>query len=295
MRAAVLINDSSGAAGPGRKAVEASFVDAGVEASVQAFGPGSFAEQIRAAAAGVDAVVVGGGDGTIRAAAEALEGTTTPLGVLPMGTFNHFARGMGIPTDLDAAIRTIATGEARAISAGRIGGRLFLNNAALGMAPDVVVRRHESHGSILGRALATVPVALGVLLRLRRMRLTASFPSRTVAVETPFVFVTPNAYAPSLFRFAVTGRRADGQLNVFLATPDSPLDAVRMAFHVLRGHLDRHLDASVEDRVTLASRRDRLRVLIDGEVIRLPPPLLIEGVAEALRVFVPRADAPADA
>ncbi len=295
MRAAVLINDSSGAAGPGMDALKASFAAQGVEATVLPFGAGDFVEQIRQAAAGVDAVVIGGGDGTIRTAAEALEGTATPLGVLPMGTFNHFARGLGIPTDLDAAIHTIATGVARPISAGRIGGRLFLNNAALGLAPDVVVMRHESHGSILGRALATLPVALGALLRLRRMRLTASFPSRTLAVETPFVFVTPNDYAPSLFRFAVTGRRDDGRLNVFLATPDSPLDAVRMAFRVLRGHLDRHLDTSVERHVTLASRRHHLRVLIDGEVVRLPPPLVIEGVAEALHVIVPRADAPAHA
>lgn len=284
MRAAVLINAASGAAGPGMEALAASFAAAGVEASVRAFGAGDFIAQIRSAAAGVDVLVVGGGDGTIRATAEALEGLDTPLGVLPMGTFNHFARGLGIPTDLDA---TIATGEARVVSAGRIGGRLFLNNAALGLAPDVVVLRHESHGSPLGRALATLPAAVGALLRLRRMRLTATFPERTLAVETPFVFVTPNDYAPSLFRFAVDGRRSDGRLNVFLATPDSPLDAVRMAFRVLRGHLDRHLDASVEAHLTLASRRHHLRVLIDGEVVRLPPPLVVGGVAEALRVIVP--------
>ena len=287
MRVAVLINASSGTGNAALEALEASFAAAGVEATVRAFGAGDYTEQVRAAAEGVDAVVVGGGDGTIRSAAEALEGTGTPLGVLPMGTFNHFARGLGIPTDLDAAVQTIATGAARPVSAGRIGRRLFLNNAALGLAPDVVVMRHESHGSIVGRALTTVPAALGALFRLRRMRLTATFDGRTVSCKTPFVFVTPNDYAPSLFRFAVNGRRSDGRLNVFLATPDSPLDAVRMAFHVLRGHLDRHLDASVAAHVTLASRRRHVRVLIDGEVVRLPPPLVVEGVAEALLVIVP--------
>ena len=286
MRALVFLNDASGASGqPDAEALTRLFAEAGVDADVREIG--DVEAQIREAGA-PDIVVAAGGDGTIRAVAEALAGSATPLGVIPLGTFNHFARGLGIPTVLSAAVQTIATGEAQPIAAGRIGGRLFLNNASLGLAPDVVVLRSESHGSRLGRALTTLPVAVGALLRLRRLRLEADLDGREIRCKTPFVFVTPNDYEPNLFRFAVRSRRADGRLNVFLATPDGPLDLLRMATRVLRGHLDRHLDASVAERAVLTARRPLVRVLLDGDVVRLPSPLVVEGVPDAVHVIVPR-------
>ena len=59
-------------------------------------------------------VIVGGGDGTISAAASALAGTETRLGILPLGTLNHFARDLGIPTEIDDAAKLIASGKDRA-------------------------------------------------------------------------------------------------------------------------------------------------------------------------------------
>src|SRR5690349_4746031 len=66
----------------------------------------------RAVQEGASAVVAGGGDGTISTVAAVLAGTRTPLGILPLGTLNHFARDLQIPQDLDAAVQTIAAGHA---------------------------------------------------------------------------------------------------------------------------------------------------------------------------------------
>ncbi len=209
--------------------------------------------------------------------------------MLPLGTFNHFARGLGIPTGIDAAIRTIAQGTPQLISAGRVNGRLFLNNAALGLAPQVVVQRRESHGSRVTRALATAPVALGALRHPDQLHLDIEADGRSVSFVTPFVFLTPNDYAPHLFRFAVRERRSDGRLNAFLATSNGLGDAVRIAFHVLRGHLDRHLHAAAVARAEITARRNQVSVLMDGDVMRLPSPLVIEGVRDAVRVIIPPA------
>src|SRR4029079_14151203 len=90
---------------------------------------------------GDELLVVGGGDGTISAAASALVGTDTRLGILPLGTLNHFARDLGIPTDLDEAAQLIARGHVRRVDVGEMNGRIFINNSAIGLYPLMVVDR----------------------------------------------------------------------------------------------------------------------------------------------------------
>ena len=92
----VLINRHGGAASRdadiGEHVVEA-FRAAGIEADVELIAGSKCAERCKAIAErGEKLVVVGGGDGTISAAASALVDTRTALGILPLGTLNHFAR-----------------------------------------------------------------------------------------------------------------------------------------------------------------------------------------------------------
>ena len=74
-------------------------------------------------------VVAGGGDGTVNAVAGKLAGTDTALGVLPMGTLNHFAKDIGIPLNLEAAVYNLFTGKIRKVDVGEVNGRVFVNNS----------------------------------------------------------------------------------------------------------------------------------------------------------------------
>jgi diacylglycerol kinase (ATP) len=78
-------------------------------------------------------VVVAGGDGTIGFVARALADSDRTLGIISLGTFNNFARSLGLPEDLDEAIRAVRNGRPRAITVGRVNGRVFLEAAAIGM------------------------------------------------------------------------------------------------------------------------------------------------------------------
>jgi YegS/Rv2252/BmrU family lipid kinase len=82
-------------------------------------------------------VILGGGDGTLSSNAVSFVGQETILGVLPLGTANSFARTLGLPLDLEGAIKVIADGTPRKIDVGSIDGDYFLNNAALGLAPKI--------------------------------------------------------------------------------------------------------------------------------------------------------------
>ena len=84
-----------------------------------------------------DALVVGGGDGTVASVASRLRDRTVPLGILPLGTANSFARSLEIPTTLPDAVATIAAGHVAHVDLGRIGDAYFANSAAIGLPADL--------------------------------------------------------------------------------------------------------------------------------------------------------------
>lgn len=91
----------------------------------------------RALAKKPDLVVLGGGDGTISGLVDLLVGKDVILGVLPLGTANSFARTLGLPLDLDGAVRAIATGRRRRVDLGMIDDDYFVNAASLGLSPII--------------------------------------------------------------------------------------------------------------------------------------------------------------
>ena len=156
-RIAAIVNSGAGsvrASGLTAEGLRRLFREAGVEAEVHVIPGDRIAETARAALeSGIDALVAGGGDGTIRSVAGVLAGGDVPLGVLPVGTLNHFARDLGIPVDLPAAVRLIADGAPRALDVGEVNGEIFVNNSMLGFYPPVVEvrdRRDAKSGATSG-------------------------------------------------------------------------------------------------------------------------------------------------
>src|SRR5687767_5641669 len=82
-------------------------------------------------------VVAAGGDGTVNTVASAVMDNKKILGVLPVGTLNHFAKDLGIPLDLEAAVHTIVAGHTTEVDVGEVNNRLFLNNSSLGLYPMI--------------------------------------------------------------------------------------------------------------------------------------------------------------
>lgn len=93
---------------------------------------GSCSDIIRAYADRVDFVIIGGGDGTLNSAAPGTVDTGLPLGVLPLGTANDFARTVGIPREIRQAVQVIVDGQRRAVDLGEVNGHLFLTFPVLG-------------------------------------------------------------------------------------------------------------------------------------------------------------------
>jgi YegS/Rv2252/BmrU family lipid kinase len=82
-------------------------------------------------------IIVGGGDGSLSSTIDDFLGTETVFALLPLGTANSFAKTLGIGTNIEAAVETIATGRKMRIDLGAIDGDYFANAAAMGLSPMI--------------------------------------------------------------------------------------------------------------------------------------------------------------
>lgn len=246
----------------------------------------------RAVAAGVAIVVAGGGDGTVNAVATALLDSGSALGVLPLGTLNHFARDLGVPFALDAAIANLAHGVRARVDVGEVNGRIFVNNSSLGIYPDIV-RERERQRRRLGRG-KWLAFCWAVAAALRRypflsVRLTLNGVQR--ARRTPFVFIGNNEYLMRGWNIGARTGLNRGLLSLYVAQHPGRLGLLRLAAHALFGGLAgrRDFDALLATEMEVATRHKRLRVATDGEVTVMATPLHYRIRAAALSVIVPEA------
>jgi diacylglycerol kinase (ATP) len=97
------------------------------------------------------AIIVAGGDGTIGWVVRRLADTRHPLGILSLGTFNNFAKSLGLPTNVSAAIRVIQTGRPHPITLGRVNGKIFLEAAAIGLFGEFITAGESAKDRAFGQ------------------------------------------------------------------------------------------------------------------------------------------------
>jgi diacylglycerol kinase family enzyme len=295
VRVLVIANSTAGAlAAREEKSVGEWFADAfravGVDAEVMVFKGKSLALQIAGLpVGGIDTVVVAGGDGTVSAVANLLAGTNIPLAVFPAGTLNHFAKDVGAPFELEELVDTVVRGSVRAVDVGEVNGRVFVNNASIGLYPRMVKRRdHQRLRFGRGKWPAMFLAAVSVFRRYPMVKLRLVFGANRESVErtAPFVFVGNNEYQTSLL--SLRGRPAldTGRLGVYIGNRTGRFGMLRLALRALLGRLSQTADfelISVPEFVVDSGKR-RLHIALDGELLRMRPPLYFRTRPAALRV-----------
>jgi diacylglycerol kinase family enzyme len=240
---------------------------------------------------GAQLVVAGGGDGTINAVATVMAGAGVPFGVLPLGTLNHFAKDLGIPLELDAAVRVLAGGRTRAVDVGEVNSKIFLNNSGLGLYPDIVHdREKQQHRLGRGKWLAAFWATLAALRRFPFLSIRLVVDGQRLARRTPFVFIGNNEYTMSGLAIGARPRLDAGKLSLYVAQRPGRLGLLRFALRALLGKLgeERDFDVILADAMEIETRHNsRLRVATDGEVTVMRSPLHYRIRPGALTVIVP--------
>jgi len=236
-------------------------------------------------------VAAGGGDGTVNAVAGVVAGTDTALGVLPMGTLNHFAKDAGIPLDLEAAVRNFFTGRVVKVDVGEVNGRVFVNNSGIGVYPHLVREREAQQRHGHAKPVAFVIAVGAVLRRYSRLRVRLHLSeAEALARLTPFLFVGNNKYEVAGLEIGRRLSLTSGQLWVCTAPRPARRNLIGMAWRTLTGHVSDHeLNAIEVEEIWVDAATPRISVSTDGEVSLMAAPLHYRIRPGALGVVLPAA------
>lgn len=234
--------------------------------------------------------IAAGGDGTVNSVVQPLVNSEAALAVIPAGTYNHFARDLGIPLDWPAALDVALNGQVRQIDTARANDRFFVNNMSIGLYPELVARREE-HGRDYPRWKARLYAVYMTMRKYPHVTFTVESEHHQEVIRTHVFMVSNNSY--DLSRVGIEAPRSlmtEGRMTVYWLPHLPRVALMRFAAHYLAGRVTTTPGFRIfrTTRMKVQSRHAHLRVGIDGELYTLETPLTVTSVPQSLLVKVPR-------
>ena len=231
-------------------------------------------------------VVAIGGDGLVHQVANYVPvGTDTTLGIIPAGTGNDFARGVGIPLDTDSAVGVIVDGIEQRADVGQQNDRYFFSIAVMGLAAEVN-RRANQFKRFRVNALYTA-VTIGSVFLDRPLRFTIQYDGRTRQCYS-WLIAVGNTWSSARGMALVPAARADdGMLDACIVNGMGKLELLYTFPRVFAG---RHIYSTGIDtlrgREITISAETPCELFADGEHIGALP-MTLRAVPQALKVALP--------
>jgi diacylglycerol kinase (ATP) len=226
-------------------------------------------------------VVVAGGDGTIAFVARAIAGTRRRLGILPLGTYNNFARGLGIPTNLHRAIAVVRAGRTRFVTLGRVNDRYFLETASIGIFGEAILLGEKAKDG----ALTSASRELGAVVKAQPFAFSTRGDFEGHGRSRSLVFTNTPSTGSRLPIGSATP--TDPYLELSVGVGESRSDLVgRLVASAIR---DKHEDddtISFQFRSLTIATKPRMAVVADNQRAGRTP-ATVQAVPRALRVIVP--------
>lgn len=237
-------------------------------------------------AGSVQRIVIGGGDGTLHNALAAVLEADLPLGVLPLGTANDFARSLGIE-DLGSAVDVIAEGHIRSVDVGVVNNTYFLNAVGIGLGPQInrdLDEKTKSRFGVLGYFLH--------FLRNRRivrgMRAEITCDGKTVQVKSLQITIANGIHYGGGMTIVKDARIDDGILDVLSIPPQSTWSLLMRGPALRTGNVrDNEYVRTFHGKEVSVRTRRTMEVTADGEPVTQTP-VECRVLCKSLRVFAPQ-------
>ena len=252
----------------------------------------------KAAKADADVVLAGGGDGTISAAAARLMDSDKALAILPAGTMNLFARSLGIPLTLDAAVKSFGDGETKKVDIASANGKPFVHQFSIGMHAKMVhLRSKMEFGSKFGKIRASAKAAWNTVLNPPAIDVVLTIGDTEIVTRTTGIGITNNLFGEGHLPYA--DHPDGGVLGIYVTVAQQRVEVLRFLLNMARGKWRDNDQVEIHEahkvKLKITSRWRRLKSVVDGELGNLDEETEILIHPGALRVIVPAASEKAKA
>lgn len=269
--AIAILNPEAGH-GKGRKlaaTLAKTFRDAGMRIEVLVTAGPAEAARLAAEASddGYAIVIAAGGDGTANEIANGLVGTTTALGLYPLGTGNDLARSLGYPKRLRDVPAFLAAARRRVIDVGELNGRVFVNAAGVGI-DGVVAEGVKGSSRFVGSKLGYFAGSLGAIALYRPLPMRITIDGETREGRHLIVVASNGRYFGGGMQPAPRSVLDDGWLDLTIATGIGKLATLGALARLYRGtHHNGTTIQEIRARTVDIALDRRVAIEIDGEVI----------------------------
>lgn len=228
-------------------------------------------------------LLVGGGDGTIRTAAQCTVHTPTILGILPLGTLNHFAKELNLPQNATELIDSLTAQQTITIDIAEVNGLVFINNSSFGFYPKFVDKR-DAYSKFYNKWLSYIPSFIESIKKHRVFNVDVKSKQLNIKLRTSFLMVSNNVYS---FEFPTLFKRNSFQKSM-LGLYYFKKGKLRI-FKIIKGifsktgnfeinELDKPIQIEFKD-------QEEITISLDGETTKVKTPLHYKSVPQSLIIL----------
>ncbi len=235
-------------------------------------------------------IVASGGDGTVNMVVGFCSELGVPMGIIPMGTFNFFARDIGIPTDLDEAISLLMNGQVKSAAIGKVGEQTFLVHVGVGLYADII-RNREKDKSRFGRfrIVALVSSFWSLLTTTKTYNVVIETETEKLRRKTLNVFVGNNVLQLEKIGLTAAKELPADHLSIIILKPLSVPKRIRLALLGLFKNmkLEPQIERLSAKSFTLETSHKHLKAAVDGELMSLTSPLEFVCLSKGVQIILP--------
>lgn len=225
-----------------------------------------------------------GGDGTANLVANVAIKNNRKLAVYAQGTFNHFAKDMNLPLDMQAVVEIAGNDRVSKIDAVLMNETYFLNNSVIGFYPHIVEKR-ELMQKRVGKWLALMFAICSIIFKIRRHRLEIVMDNKPKLIRSSLLVISNNKYDLGKFGLAQRHNLNRGKLYIYVLRHKSLIKMFGVSLRLLLGKTtSRDFDQYSARIVMVNYNKKQLKVAIDGEVGRYNTPVKYQIKPKILRV-----------
>ncbi|WP_131782168.1 diacylglycerol/lipid kinase family protein [Legionella gresilensis] len=242
--------------------------------------PANLEETIKQCQLNHPILLVGGGDGTIRSAAQWCANTKTILGVLPLGTLNHFAKELDLPSTVDELIDAIQKHSTSLIDCAEVNGNVFINNSSIGFYPKLAEKR-DYYTKFYNKWISYIPSFIKALFYHRSYSLLIKCNDFNILLKSSFFMISNNLYSYEFPLSYVRDSFNDAKLGIYYFKHGKLrlFEILRVLFTKKHNFEIKQTQYPVEVTVHY---KEKINISLDGDTLTVTTPLTYRSLPKSL-------------